>query len=168
MRIAPSGRFSRLRAQARNAEAALAWPIDGASPHRSGGRRQQDCADGVSHHGPRREIQGAETVAGGMSTPTDIGNTNWRGHDDVMQLRLFRGSGEPAWVNAPILKCVSLFGTRSAPSIRASGQTCRTKQAGHVTAPDQCCKTSESSLARSNLRSTSAIAQRVVRHHIAL
>jgi hypothetical protein len=25
-----------------------------------------------------------------------------------MQIRLFRGSGEPAWVNAPILKCVSL------------------------------------------------------------
>ncbi len=42
-----------------------------------------------------------------------------------MQIRLFRGSGEPAWVNAPILKCVSLFGTRSAQSIRASGHTRR-------------------------------------------
>src|SRR5262249_51417863 len=29
-----------------------------------------------------------------------IGNTNWRGHDDVMQRRSFRGSGEPVWVNA--------------------------------------------------------------------
>src|SRR6516162_4312170 len=25
---------------------------------------------------------------------------NWRGHDDVMQTRLIRGSGEPVWVNA--------------------------------------------------------------------
>src|SRR5262249_23684103 len=25
---------------------------------------------------------------------------NWRGHNDVMQTRSFRGSGEPAWVNA--------------------------------------------------------------------
>ena len=50
------------------AEAALAWPIDGAPPHQSGGRgaRQQDCTDGLGHHGPGREIQGAETVAGGM------------------------------------------------------------------------------------------------------
>src|SRR5262249_38572198 len=29
-----------------------------------------------------------------------IGNTNWRGHDDVMQKRSFRGSGEPVWVSA--------------------------------------------------------------------
>jgi transposase len=26
--------------------------------------------------------------------------TNWRGHDDVMQIRSFRGSGEPVWVIA--------------------------------------------------------------------
>ena len=26
--------------------------------------------------------------------------TNWRGHDDVMQKRSFRGLGEPAWVIA--------------------------------------------------------------------
>ena len=26
--------------------------------------------------------------------------TNWRGHDDVMQIRSFRGLGEPAWVIA--------------------------------------------------------------------
>src|SRR5260370_13253554 len=30
-----------------------------------------------------------------------MGNTNWRGHDDVMQIRSFRESGEPVWVNAP-------------------------------------------------------------------
>ena len=36
MRIAPSGRFSCLRTQARNAEASLARPIDGAPPHQSG------------------------------------------------------------------------------------------------------------------------------------
>jgi hypothetical protein len=29
-----------------------------------------------------------------------IGNTNWRGHDDVMQTRSFRGSGKPVWVIA--------------------------------------------------------------------
>ena len=28
------------------------------------------------------------------------GSTNWRGHDDVMQIRSFRGSGEPVWVIA--------------------------------------------------------------------
>ena len=63
-----------LRAQARNREASLARPIDGAPPHQSGGRgaRQQDCADGLGHHGPRREIQGAETVAGGMKTGQQI------------------------------------------------------------------------------------------------
>lgn len=42
-----------------------------------------------------------------------------------MQIRLFRGSGEPAWVNARLLKCAFLFGTRSAQSIRASGHTRR-------------------------------------------
>jgi hypothetical protein len=51
-----------------------------------------------------------------------------RGHDDVMQIRSFRGSREPAWVNAPLLKCVVLFGTRSAQSIRASSYTCRTNR----------------------------------------
>src|SRR5690348_9480794 len=29
---------------------------------------------------------------------------NWRGHDDVMQTRSIRGSGEPVWVIA-LLKC---------------------------------------------------------------
>ena len=62
-----NGRYP-LRAQARHREASLARPVDGAPTHESGGRcaRQQDCADGLGHHGPGREIQGAETVAGGM------------------------------------------------------------------------------------------------------
>jgi ISXO2-like transposase domain len=37
-----------------------------------------------------------------------------------MQIQSFRGSGEPVWVNALLLKCARLFGTRSAQSIRAS------------------------------------------------
>ena len=52
----------------RNAEASLARPIDGAPTHQSGGyrARQQDCANGLGHHGPGRAIQGAETAAGDM------------------------------------------------------------------------------------------------------
>src|ERR1700732_807881 len=34
--------------------------------------------------------------------------TNWRGHDDVMQTRSFRGSGEPAWVSASLNACLRL------------------------------------------------------------
>src|SRR5262249_57344051 len=41
---------------------------------------------------------------------------NWRGHDDVMQTRSIRGSGEPVWVIA-LLKCALTIGTRSAQSI---------------------------------------------------
>src|SRR5262249_29953644 len=33
---------------------------------------------------------------------------NWRGHNDVMQTRSFRGSGEPAWVNASPNACFGL------------------------------------------------------------
>jgi len=47
---------------------------------------------------------------------------NWRGHDDVMQTRSIRGSGEPVWVIA-LLKCARTIGTRSAQSIMASGFT---------------------------------------------
>src|SRR5205823_3633 len=35
-------------------------------------------------------------------------STNWRGHDDVMQIRSFRGSGEPVWVNALSSACERL------------------------------------------------------------
>src|SRR5262249_10503428 len=33
---------------------------------------------------------------------------NWRGHDDVMQSRSIRGSGEPAWVIASLNACLRL------------------------------------------------------------
>ena len=51
-----------------------------------------------------------------------------RAYMHVMQIRSFRGSGEPAWANARLPKCVFLFGTRSAQSIRASGHTRRTNR----------------------------------------
>jgi len=35
-------------------------------------------------------------------------STNWQGHDDVMQIRSFRGSGEPVWVNALSSACERL------------------------------------------------------------
>jgi hypothetical protein len=41
-----------------------------------------------------------------------------------MQIRSFRESGEPVWVNAPT-KCASSIGTRFAQRITASGHTCR-------------------------------------------
>jgi hypothetical protein len=57
-----------LRTKARHAEAALAWTVDGAPPDQAGGRRtgKQDGADGLGHHRPRRSIQGAEAIAGGV------------------------------------------------------------------------------------------------------
>src|SRR5215470_12130296 len=69
--------------------------------------------------------------------------TNWRGHDDVMQTRSIRGSGKPAWVNASLNACfrlgpdprIALWPAASLPH----------KQAGHMTASDQCCSNSESS-----------------------
>src|SRR5215813_11566135 len=54
---------------------------------------------------------------------------NWRGHDDVMQTRSIRASGELVWVIA-LLKCALTIGTRSAHSIMASGFT--TEQTGRT------------------------------------
>jgi transposase len=54
----------------------------------------------------RGAVQGAEVAAvsvGGSSTQKDI--RNWRGHDDVMQTRSFRGSGEP------VSECWLMIGT---------------------------------------------------------
>ena len=77
------------------------------------------------HHGSRRQIQGAKAVDGGMTDARRwIGNTNWRGHDDVMQIRSFRGIGRTR-LGGRIVKCVFSIGTRSAQSIRASGRTRR-------------------------------------------
>src|SRR5262245_7445415 len=57
----------------------------------------------------------------GAVNSTPIGE----GHDDVMQIRSFRGSGEPVHRT---LKCVLTIGTRSPQSIRASGHSCRTNR----------------------------------------
>src|SRR2546430_7372275 len=60
-----------------------------------------------------------------MSAYWDNGLSLWHfdaGHDDVMQTRSIRGSGEPVWVIA-LLKCALTIGTRSAQSIMASGFT---------------------------------------------
>ena len=62
-------------------------------------------------------------LVGIEACPSAHHSTNWRGHDDVMQIRSFRGSGEPVWVIA--LPSVLSIGTRSAQSIRASGHICR-------------------------------------------
>jgi hypothetical protein len=51
------------------------------------------------HDGARRALQGTEVAAGGVAVNGRV-IRNWRGHDDVMQTRSFRGSGEPARVNA--------------------------------------------------------------------
>ena len=76
---------------------AVARTIDGAPTDQGGrgGARQQDRTDGLGHHGSRRQIQGAKAVDGGMTDARRwIGNTNWRGHDDVMQIRSFLGDRE--------------------------------------------------------------------------
>ena len=91
-----NGRYP-LRAKAWHAEAAMARTIDGAPTDEGGGRRtrKQDCADGLGDHDPPRQIQGAEAVTSCMRAVISwIGNTNWRGQDDVMQIRSFRGIGK--------------------------------------------------------------------------
>src|SRR5262249_4207898 len=80
---------------------------------------------------------------------------NWRGHDDVMQTRSIRGSGEPAWVIASLNACLRLGpDPRRAlwPAASSAAQTGRThdrtrpmlqmrqKVLEHMTAPDQCCR----------------------------
>ena len=58
-----------LRSKTRDEEPAVAGSINGATTDQSGRRRarQQDCADGLGHHGPQRQIQGAEVAGGGMT-----------------------------------------------------------------------------------------------------
>src|SRR6516165_8577712 len=68
---------------------------------------QQDRTHGLGHDGKRRAVQGAYIAArSGIGDRLD--STNWRGHDDVMQIRSFRGSGEPAWVTALPSACKRL------------------------------------------------------------
>jgi transposase len=69
--VAGCGRHGRypLRKVARDKEPTVARTINGAPTDQGGGRRtrQQDCTDGLGHHGARREIQRAEAVVGGMT-----------------------------------------------------------------------------------------------------
>src|SRR5262249_42846591 len=59
--------------EARNQEAAMARPVDGATADESCGcrARQQGCKDGLGHCGSQREIQRAESVDGGMRQAGD-------------------------------------------------------------------------------------------------
>jgi hypothetical protein len=60
-----------------------------------------------------------------------------------MQIRSIRGSGEPAWVNASLNACFRLGPDPRRALWPAASRP--HKQAGHMTAPDQCCSNSESS-----------------------
>jgi len=44
-------------------------------------------------HGDR--YRGSKLLMAAKGASRQIGDTNWRGHDDVMQIRSFRGSGGP-------------------------------------------------------------------------
>ena len=67
----------------------------------------------------RGVVQGTEITAGSdLADRKQKASKNWRGHDDVMQIRSFRGSGEPA--RSSYYQCARWIGTRSAQSIRAS------------------------------------------------
>jgi hypothetical protein len=49
----------------------------------------------------RRAIQGGERTADTGIDEMDVKVlTNWRGHEDVMQIRSIQGSGKPVWVTA--------------------------------------------------------------------
>src|SRR5262245_12323973 len=60
--------------------------VDGAAADQ-GGRRlgQQNRPDGVGHHGPRREIQGAGAIVSRIEG-RQLDTISWRGHDEVMQM----------------------------------------------------------------------------------
>src|SRR6516165_3140675 len=87
----------------------------------------------------RWAIQGGERTAGSGIDGMELKVlTNWRGHDDVMQIRSIRGSGEPAWVIASLNACLRL-GPDPRRALRPAAHPPH-QQAGHVTAPDQCCR----------------------------
>ena len=90
-------------------EAALARAYHGAPADQGRCRRagQQDRTHGLGHDGAWRAVQGAK-IAAGSGIDEQVASTNWRGHDDVMQIRSFRGSGEPAWVIALPSACERL------------------------------------------------------------
>src|SRR6516162_7982043 len=58
------------------------------------------------------------------------------------QTRSIRGSGQPAWVNASLNACFRLEPDPRRALWPAASRP--HKQAGHMTAPDQCCSNSES------------------------
>src|SRR5262249_47079099 len=62
---------------------------------------------------------------------------NWGGHDDIMEVRSLRGLGEPAWVNAS-LNAPYRLGPNPRRALGPAAHPPH-QQAGHVTAPDQCC-----------------------------
>jgi hypothetical protein len=67
----------------------------------------------------RGAIQGGEgTADSGIDDMELKVLTNWRGHDDVMQIRSIRGSGEPVWVNASLNACFSCQGAVICPAER--------------------------------------------------
>jgi hypothetical protein len=87
----------------------------------------------------RWAIQGGEVTADGGTDDMELKVlTNWRGHDDVMQTRSFRGSGEPARVIASFNACLRLGPVRAEHYGERPHRP--HKQAGHMTAPDQCCR----------------------------
>ena len=62
-------------------------------------------AHGLGHDGTRRAVQSTKIAASSIDNRSF---NDWRGHDDVMQIRLFRGLGEPVWVNALSSACERL------------------------------------------------------------
>jgi hypothetical protein len=86
-----------------------AWPYDTSG---RGGRptsRSSHRPNGMGNDG-----QGASAI-GNLShsrrdeiTPVIRRDVKLGGHDDVMQTRSIRGSGEPAWVNASLNACLRL------------------------------------------------------------
>jgi hypothetical protein len=103
-----------------NLQSGPAWgrPANQSRCRRAG---QQNRTYGLGHDGARGAVQGTKITAGrGLAEREQKASTNWRGHDDVMQIRSFRGLGEPARGHR-IIECARWIGTRSAQSIRASG-----------------------------------------------
>ncbi len=84
-------------------KAALACAYYGASADHGGCRRtgQQDRTDGLGHDGCTVSGLKSRDCFRRRHRQSELtGSRNWRVHDDVMQIRSFRGLGEPAWVIA--------------------------------------------------------------------
>ena len=66
------------------------------------------CTHGLGHDGARERYKEPRLLPWRHSRQRTETLTNWRGHDDVMQTRSFRGSGAPAWVSASLNACLRL------------------------------------------------------------